>query len=128
MVPTPSPAVYKGQQRVKAATGISDEFASGDPNSNRVQQIIDRLWTVVRQINMENQAALDRVELGPETAIGTKVGTRLKASRTPYSVPDLATLPYKQMKARIGQLGYTEEEFHAIWEGLKKARKLQDGM
>ena len=128
MVPTPSPAVYKGQQRVKAATGISDEFASGDPNSNGVQQIIDRLWTVVREINMENQAALDRVELGLETAIGTKVGTRLKASRTPYSVPDLATLPYKQMKARIGQLGYTEEEFHAIWEGLKKARKLQDGM
>ena len=128
MVGAPSPAVYKGQQRVKAATGIRDEFASGDPNSNGVQQIIDRLWSVVREINMDNQAALDRVELGLETAIGTKVGTRLKASRTPYSVPDLASLPYKQMKANITELGYSEEEFHAIWEGLKKARKLQDGM
>ena len=127
MVPTPSPAVVVGQQRVRVATGIRDEFASGDPNSNGVRQIIDRLQEIVDEINQQNQIALDAVELGFETG-PSKIGTRLMASRTPYSVPDLSARRYSEMKKRIMAVGYTEEEFHAIWDGLKKARKLQDGM
>jgi hypothetical protein len=127
MVPAPTLPVYKGQQRVKTAAGIRDEFASGDPNSNGVRQIIDNLQRMVDEINQQNQIALDAVELGFETG-PSKIGTRLKASRTPYSVPDLGARRYSEMKKRIMALDYSEEEFHAIWEGLKKARKLQDGL
>jgi len=111
-----------------AASGIRPERTSGDPNAPSIVHIIDDLWEIVRDINSENQRALDAVELGMSGGV-SKFSTRLRASRTPYSVPDLASLPYKEMKEKIMGMGvgYTEDEFHAIWDALKASRKLEGG-
>ena len=110
-----------------APRGIRPERADGDPNAASMTHIIDDLWTIVRDINQRNQQLLDEIELGLSGGV-SKVSGRLKASRTPYSVPDLSVLPYKEMKGRIQDLGYTEDEFHAIWDALKATRKLEGGL
>ena len=119
---------YQGDVLLTSKRGISPEYATGQPDSKGIQDIMNRLQSLMTDINKSRQKALDDIELGIESGLALKVGTRLRSSRTPMSVPDLATLNYRDMKVAIMGLGFTEDEFRAIWAGLKSARKLEGGL
>ena len=119
---------YEGGVRITSKRGISPEYATGQPDSHGIQNIMNQLQSLMNDINKSRQKALDDIELGIESGLALKVGTRLRSSRTPMSVPDLATLNYRDMQVAIMGLGFTEDEFRAIWAGLKSARKLEGGL
>ena len=118
-----------GSGKLKAAKGIREELTTGDPNSNGVQGVIRDLWNIVRDINEQNMKLLDEMGYGYRMASPVEgITTKLKLSRTPYSVPDLSMLPYNKIReALVGSGKYTDDEFRAIWNALKASRKLEKG-
>jgi|TARA_B100001964_G_scaffold115422_1_gene128637 hypothetical protein len=123
--------------RTKAAEGIRAEFHSGDPNSEALKDLIGFLHNVMRDMNKANMDLLDEMGYGYRMANPMEgVTTKLKLSRTPYSVPDLSILPYNKVReALVGKMvegvwtggHYSEDEFRAIWNALKASRRLEKG-
>ena len=115
--------------KLTAAKGIRAEFQGGDPNSGAVTDLIKFLNGVVRSINEKNMALLDEMGYGYRMAAPVEgISTKLKLSRTPYSVPDLSMLPYNRVREALVDGGnYSEDEFRAIWNALKASRKLEGG-
>jgi hypothetical protein len=115
--------------RLTATRGIREEFQGGDPNSGAVTDLIKFLNGVVRSINEKNMAILDEMGYGYRMAAPVEgISSKLKLSRTPYSVPDLSMLPYNRVREALVDGGnYSEDEFRAIWNALKASRKLEGG-